>query len=200
MRHRLADDQPRRVRALCCSRSSAPLLWKYSYASRTPAATAATCAERRPPARAPTQLAADMLAQVLRGTQFSLPIALVGGDRLDDVGRGDRRLAGYLRGWVDSADAAGSRPVAGHPAASCWSACWPATSALATGGGGGNWYIVALFLGLFSWMQIARIIRGDDAVAVGEKEFVEAARALGGGAGRIVFRHILPEHDRTSSP
>jgi peptide/nickel transport system permease protein len=43
----------------------------------------------------------------------------------------------------------------------------------------------------FGWMGYARLIRGD-IMAVREKEFVTAARALGVGPFRILFRHILP--------
>jgi peptide/nickel transport system permease protein len=48
-----------------------------------------------------------------------------------------------------------------------------------------------LFLGLTGWTGVARVIRGMT-LSLREKEFVEAARALGGGVGRLVFRHILP--------
>jgi peptide/nickel transport system permease protein len=57
---------------------------------------------------------------------------------------------------------------------------------------GGNWLTVALILALFTaWFAIARTIRGM-VLSLREKEFVEAARALGASPGRIVFRHILP--------
>ena len=42
-----------------------------------------------------------------------------------------------------------------------------------------------------SWPYIARIIRGQT-LSLREKEFVEAARALGASDRRIMFRHILP--------
>ena len=46
-------------------------------------------------------------------------------------------------------------------------------------------------VGLASWVGIARIVRGQF-MALKETEYVEAARALGFGAPRIIFRHILP--------
>ena len=43
----------------------------------------------------------------------------------------------------------------------------------------------------FGWMGFARLIRGD-ILAVREKEFVTAARAIGANRLRLLFRHILP--------
>lgn len=53
--------------------------------------------------------------------------------------------------------------------------------------------IIFLFLGLglVEWLTMARIVRGQ-VLMLKEKEFVEAARALGASAGRIILRHILP--------
>ncbi len=53
--------------------------------------------------------------------------------------------------------------------------------------------IVAMFvaLGAVQWLTMARIVRGEVA-ALREKEFVEAARAVGAQWSRIVFRHIVP--------
>lgn len=53
--------------------------------------------------------------------------------------------------------------------------------------------LVALFalIGAISWLTMARITRGQ-VLALRDAEFVEAARALGVPAWRIVFRHVLP--------
>ncbi|MDH5616018.1 MAG: ABC transporter permease, partial [Acidimicrobiia bacterium] len=50
---------------------------------------------------------------------------------------------------------------------------------------------IVLVLTLIFWMPLARIVRGQF-LSLKEKEFVEAARALGAKSGRIIFRHILP--------
>ncbi|MGQ9631127.1 MAG: ABC transporter permease [bacterium] len=54
-----------------------------------------------------------------------------------------------------------------------------------------NIYVVMLIIGLFSWMTIARIVRGEF-LSLKEREFVEAARALGCGSLRIILLHIMP--------
>ncbi len=50
---------------------------------------------------------------------------------------------------------------------------------------------VMLVIGATSWMGIARLVRGEF-LALKEREFVEAARAIGCSDMRIIFRHILP--------
>ncbi|GAA0481919.1 ABC transporter permease [Streptomyces sp. NPDC046215] len=52
-------------------------------------------------------------------------------------------------------------------------------------------WTVTLGLATFGWMQIARVMRGA-VITQKEADFVTAARALGAGTGRILFRHILP--------
>ncbi len=51
--------------------------------------------------------------------------------------------------------------------------------------------VVIFVIVIASWPYIARIIRGQT-LSLREKEFVEAARALGASDRRIMFRHILP--------
>ncbi|MFZ1755989.1 MAG: oligopeptide ABC transporter permease [Caldilineaceae bacterium] len=55
----------------------------------------------------------------------------------------------------------------------------------------GNVGGIVLILGVLSWTGVARLVRGQF-LSLKEKEFVEAARTLGIGNLRIVFRHILP--------
>jgi ABC-type dipeptide/oligopeptide/nickel transport system permease subunit len=50
---------------------------------------------------------------------------------------------------------------------------------------------IVLVLGLTGWERYARVVRAE-VLALREKEFIEAARAMGIGATRIVFRHLLP--------
>ncbi len=46
-------------------------------------------------------------------------------------------------------------------------------------------------LGLFGWLTMARIARGQ-VLSLREREFVEAARALGAGAPAVLWRHVIP--------
>ncbi|MCL0092256.1 ABC transporter permease [Dehalococcoidia bacterium] len=56
---------------------------------------------------------------------------------------------------------------------------------------GPSLYNVMLALAVIGWTSYARVVRGA-VLSVKEKEFVEAAQALGTGEARIMFRHILP--------
>ncbi len=51
--------------------------------------------------------------------------------------------------------------------------------------------VIVLFLGLFGWMYLARIVRGEF-LMLKEQEFVQSALALGVGSRRIIWRHLLP--------
>jgi peptide/nickel transport system permease protein len=50
---------------------------------------------------------------------------------------------------------------------------------------------IIVVIGVSSWVVYARIVRGA-VLTLREREFVQAALALGGGDGRVVLRHILP--------
>ncbi len=51
--------------------------------------------------------------------------------------------------------------------------------------------VIVLVIGLLSWMGVARLVRGQ-VLSLREREFVEAARALGASPARIIGRHLLP--------
>jgi len=55
----------------------------------------------------------------------------------------------------------------------------------------GTFLLVILVIGGFNWMTVARLVRAQF-LSLREKEFVEAARALGASPLRQVVRHILP--------
>jgi ABC-type dipeptide/oligopeptide/nickel transport system permease subunit len=50
---------------------------------------------------------------------------------------------------------------------------------------------VIILLAVFGWMPVARIVRGQ-VLALKEREFIEASRAMGATTRRIVVRHLLP--------
>ena len=55
----------------------------------------------------------------------------------------------------------------------------------------GMFILIVAVIGGFRWMQVARLVRAQF-MSLREKEFVEAARALGATTTRTVVRHILP--------
>ena len=51
--------------------------------------------------------------------------------------------------------------------------------------------VIIVVIGVSSWVVYARVVRSE-VLSLREREFVQAALALGGGDGRVVLRHILP--------
>ncbi len=56
---------------------------------------------------------------------------------------------------------------------------------------GREFYLVVLTITVFSWMDMARVVRGQT-LSLRSTEYVEAARAMGVSTTRIIFRHIVP--------
>lgn len=54
-----------------------------------------------------------------------------------------------------------------------------------------NIYNIMIIIGLTGWMDVSRLVRAEF-LTLKERDFVVAARALGGGDLRLIFRHILP--------
>ncbi|MET9001323.1 ABC transporter permease [Amycolatopsis sp. NPDC004169] len=158
-----------------------PIFWKHSYQDSSFPSFA------KPSGEFPlgtTQVGKDMVAQVLRGTQYSLLIALTVSILATVIGVVFGAVAGYLRGFSDSAISRVTDLFLIIPQIA-------AAAILAKVFGGGSWYIVALVLAAFGWMQIARNTRAE-AMSLSQREFVDAARASGAGTFRIIFKHLVP--------
>ena len=56
---------------------------------------------------------------------------------------------------------------------------------------GGTFILIVSLVGLTSWMQTARIVRGD-VLALKEREFILAARSIGTSPAKMITRHLLP--------
>jgi oligopeptide transport system permease protein len=56
---------------------------------------------------------------------------------------------------------------------------------------GREFYLVVIVITVFSWMNMAQVVRGQT-LSLRSKEFVEAARATGVSTRAIIFRHIIP--------
>ncbi|MBO6601938.1 MULTISPECIES: ABC transporter permease [Paracoccaceae] len=56
---------------------------------------------------------------------------------------------------------------------------------------GGIFILIVFVIGITSWMQTARVVRGD-VLALKEREFVLAAKSIGTPSHRMILRHVLP--------
>ncbi|HZZ97552.1 MAG TPA: ABC transporter permease [Jatrophihabitantaceae bacterium] len=125
----------------------------------------------------------DQFAVVMRGTQQSLKVAFT----IAIIGTGVGAIWGVVAGFLGSVVDSGLMRLADLiltiPALAL-------AAALAHNTGGGVFQI-GLILALVSAPYVARVVRGV-VLSLREREFVEAARALGASNVRIMVRHLLP--------
>ncbi len=129
------------------------------------------------------RLGRDLLVRTLHGLRVSLAIALAATLVSLAIGVGWGALAGFLRGRTDAlmmrfVDVLYSLPQV-----------FFVIILTVVFGRGPSTLLIAI--GAFGWLTMARIVRGQ-ALALREREFVEAAIVGGAGTLRIVARHIVP--------
>jgi peptide/nickel transport system permease protein len=125
----------------------------------------------------------DQFSRLLYGAQTSLLIGIVANGIAVFIGAGLGLVAGYVRGFLGAVIMRFTDLMMAFP---------PLLLAIALAAilkPGLN--IVILVIALVNWVQIARVIYAET-VALSEREYIEAARAMGAGTGRILLRHLLP--------
>ncbi len=125
----------------------------------------------------------DYLSQLMIGTRVSLSVGLISVLISLVIGIFVGAIGGYYRGWVDNFIMWLINVVWSIPTLLLVIAI---TFAL----GKGFWQVF-IAVGLTMWVEVARVVRGQ-ILGIREKEYVEAARALGFSDFRIIFHHILP--------
>ncbi len=125
----------------------------------------------------------DLLSQIMIGSRVSLSVGFIAVAIALLIGILLGSLAAYHGGWVDSVVMWFINVVWSIPTVLLVIAI---TFAL----GKGFWQVF-IAVGLTMWVDVARVVRGQ-VLSIKEKEFVEAARALGYRTPRIILRHILP--------
>jgi len=159
-------------------------LWKYGYAELTPELSEGPSWEHP---FGTDGIGHDAFAQVLRGAQKSVQVALVVALLSTAFGTFVGALAGFYRGWVDAVLMRVTDLFLVVPSIALFALLGRRVST----GGGTAWLFIALIIAAVFWMSIARVVRGVF-LSLREKEFVEAARALGASNTRIITKHLLP--------
>ena len=139
-------------------------------------------------------LGQDLLARMLYGGRISLSVGLAAMMVSLLVGTLVGALAGISRGSIDAAlmwltDLFLSLPQL--PLLLLIMYLFRDSLKNLVGPEGGVFILVVAVIGGFRWMPVARLVRAQF-LSLREKEFVEAARALGASTTRQVMRHILP--------
>jgi peptide/nickel transport system permease protein len=132
----------------------------------------------------------DLLSRLMFGAQISLTVAFFAVLMEIVIGTVVGAVAGYYGGWIDYGlmrltDVFLSIPLL--PLLLVLTAILAASSNKAALGFG----VIVVIIGGLSWPSVARLVRASF-LSLREKEFCEAARALGNRDGRIIFRHLLP--------
>jgi peptide/nickel transport system permease protein len=126
----------------------------------------------------------DYFALTMRGAQQSLKIAFTVGITATLLGTIVGALSGYFRGWVEASLMRLTDVIITIPVLVI-------AAVLATTFNDFGIFALGLVLGAVIWTGLARLVRGEF-LSLREREFVEAARAMGAPSGRIIVRHILP--------
>jgi peptide/nickel transport system permease protein len=139
-------------------------------------------------------LGRDLLARVLYGGRISLAVGFAAMLVAILVGVTIGAIAGVSRGWIDTAlmwvtDLFLSLPQLPLLLVLIFFFRDPLKTVF--GPEVGIFLLIVVVIGGFRWMPVARLVRAQF-FSLREKEFVEAARALGASTQRQVLRHILP--------
>ncbi|HEX4629094.1 MAG TPA: ABC transporter permease [Gemmatimonadales bacterium] len=129
-------------------------------------------------------LSRDVWSRLAYGARVSLGIGALAMVLAVTVGVAIGAVAGYFRGWVDAAlmrlvdvGLAMPRIFVFLMVVALWEHL--------------PLWMLVLLIGLTGWFITSRLVRAE-VLSLREREYVAAARALGAGSARIIFRHVLP--------
>jgi peptide/nickel transport system permease protein len=129
------------------------------------------------------ELGRDMLSRLLYGARISLAIGFVATAIAIVVGTLLGAVAGYLGGKIDSLIMRFTDVVLAFPRLVLLIMIVALFSPGIT--------LIIVVLGLTQWPSTTRIVRGE-VLSLREREYIQAARALGMGSSRIILRHLVP--------
>lgn len=129
------------------------------------------------------QLGRDLLTRVLFGARVSVAVALATSVIAMVLGTALGAISGYVGGRLDNVLMRFVDVMYSFP-----DLLLIIIISVVLGQGVGG---IILSLSLVSWITVARVVRGE-VLSIKQRPFVEAARALGFGRGRILVREVLP--------
>ena len=125
----------------------------------------------------------DVLSRLMAGASVSLLVGTIAVLISLLLGVTLGLWAGYFKGWVDAVISYFIQVVWAIPTLLL-------VMAICFAFGTGFWKVFVA-VGLTMWVEVARITRGQ-VLGVREKEYIEAAKAIGNSSSRIIFKHVLP--------
>lgn len=128
-------------------------------------------------------LGRDLFVRLLAGGRISLTVGLLSSVIATLIGTAVGASAGFFGGNVDNVLMRFVDLMLAFPAIFLQLILFSVV--------GPSLWTVIFFLGVFGWMYLARVVRGE-ILSLREKNFVEASRALGVSNIRLILRHLLP--------
>jgi len=125
----------------------------------------------------------DMLAMIVSGARVSLLVGLIATGIAILLGTIIGVLSAYLGGWVDNVLMRFTDIMMTFP--------FFLLLVLIIFVFGPSLAFIVLAIGLTGWTGTARLVRSES-LSLRTREFVMAARAMGGSDGRVIFRHLIP--------
>jgi peptide/nickel transport system permease protein len=126
----------------------------------------------------------DYFALVTRGAEISLMVMVVIGGLGGILGTVMGAVSGFFGGIIDSVMMRFTDFIITIPSILIGAVIGYRVGNLGV-------FPLAVFLGIFAWTGLTRLVRGEF-LSLREREFVDAARVAGASNRRIIFKHILP--------
>ncbi|MBK9945309.1 MAG: ABC transporter permease [Kouleothrix sp.] len=133
----------------------------------------------------------DVMSRLLFGTRTSLVVGFVPMVFTLFLGTVIGLVSGFAGGWLDSLLMRFAEIVYSFPAFLFFIIVMSALKDTAIGKFWNGFLILFAALSLVGWVGVARLVRGQ-VLSLKEKEFIEAARAIGVRQHNILFKHLLP--------
>ena len=131
----------------------------------------------------------DLFSRIVYGARISLSVGILGIVITFFLGLTIGGISGYLGGVIDNVIQRSIEIINGFPKLPLWLALgaampadWPALRV---------YFAITVVLSLLGWTRLARVVRGK-ILSLREEDYAVAARLLGAGHGRVLFRHLLP--------
>ncbi len=132
----------------------------------------------------------DQFSRLVHGGRISLFIGIIGVIITFPLGLFIGGISGYFGGWIDSIIMRLAEVLMTFPSiyllVTLGAVLPPGLSSTQ------RFLLIVVITSVISWAGLARVIRGQ-VLSIKEREFVQAARAMGGKPIYIILRHVLPQ-------
>jgi oligopeptide transport system permease protein len=136
-------------------------------------------------------LGRDVLSRTIYGARVSMVVGLIPTALILLIGTIVGLYSGYAGGWVDNLLMRFTDVIYAFPDILFFIIVMISLRDTAIGQLLNGLFLLFCALAIVNWVGVARIVRGQ-VLSLKEKEFVEAARAIGAKDSHIMFRHLLP--------